>query len=292
MENITISQQYDDRQYNEDVYYAAFSRLAAFFGRNVPSHWHDSCFQLHHLTSGEIELQLDDRHYALQAPLFILTPPTVPHAFISEKESDGHVLIVHQELIWPLMQTLWPGSREALEIPGFCLPLEAGSETQRALEGLWPLLASEFRHQQNGRDTQLRLLAQSVFMMLLREMERGKGANVSVRGEMKLLRRFNQMVNETYRQHLTLPDYARELDISESRLNELCRRLANQSPKRLIHERLLREAKRLLLFSDSSVHQISSALGYKDPAYFARFFHRLAGFSPSEFRRRWNLLRH
>lgn len=292
MENITISQQYDDRQYNEDVYYATFSRLEAFFGRNVPSHWHDSCFQLHHLTSGEIELQLDDRHYALQAPLFILTPPTVPHAFISEKESDGHVLTVHQELIWPLMQTLWPGSREALEIPGFCLPLDAGSETQRALEGLWPLLASEFRHRQNGRDTQLRLLAQSVFMMLLREMERDKGANVSVRGEMKLLRRFNQMVNETYRQHLTLPDYARELDISESRLNELCRRLANQSPKRLIHERLLREAKRLLLFSDSSVHQISSELGYKDPAYFARFFHRLAGFSPSEFRRRWNLLRH
>ncbi len=124
MENITISQQYDDRQYNEDVHYAAFSRLAAFFVRNVPSYWHDCCFQLHHLTSGEIELQLDDRHYALQAPLFILTPPTVPHAFISEKESDGHVLTVHQELIWPLMQTLWPGSREALEIPGFCLPLE------------------------------------------------------------------------------------------------------------------------------------------------------------------------
>jgi len=57
-------------------------------------------------------------------------------------------------------------------------------------------------------------------------------------------------------------------------------------------KRVSPSAKRLLLFSDSSVHQISSALGYKDPTYFARLFHRLAGFSPSEFRRRWNLLRH
>ncbi|HBT14272.1 MAG TPA: 4-hydroxyphenylacetate catabolism regulatory protein HpaA, partial [Erwinia persicina] len=35
-----------------------------------------------------------------------------------------------------------------------------------------------------------------------------------------------------------------------------------------------------------SVHQIAWQLGYKDPAYFARFFHRLTGCSPSEFRRR------
>lgn len=66
----------------------------------------------------------------------------------------------------------------------------------------------------------------------------------------------------------------------------ICRRFANRPPKRLIFDRQLREAKRLLLFSDNAVNEIAWQLGFKDPAYFARFFNRLAGCSPSQFRQR------
>lgn len=76
------------------------------------------------------------------------------------------------------------------------------------------------------------------------------------------------------------------LGMSESRLTELCRRFANQSPKRLIFERVSREARRLLLYSEQSINQIALDLGYKDPAYFARFFNRMMGCSPTQFRGR------
>jgi len=287
MENINISQQYHERQYaDEDVHYATFSGLADFFGRDMRPHWHDRFYQLHYLTSGRIELQLDAHQYSLHAPLFVLTPPSVPHAFTTENDSDGHVLTVRQELVWPLLQALWPGSRESLDIPGFCLSLATRCPTRASLDRLWPLLAQEYSHRLNGRETQLRLLAQSLFMLVLREADPRESGSVSVRGEMRLFQRFNQMVNEKYREHLTVPDYAHDLGISESRLNDLCRRLANLPPKRLIFERVMREARRLLLFSTASVHQIAWQLGYKDPAYFARFFNRLEGCSPSEYRRR------
>ncbi|MCZ5524453.1 helix-turn-helix domain-containing protein, partial [Escherichia coli] len=42
--------------------------------------------------------------------------------------------------------------------------------------------------------------------------------------------------------------------------------------------------KRLLLFSDNAVNNIAWQLGFKDPAYFARFFYRLVGCSPSAYR--------
>ncbi|MFO5586312.1 helix-turn-helix domain-containing protein, partial [Klebsiella pneumoniae] len=45
-----------------------------------------------------------------------------------------------------------------------------------------------------------------------------------------------------------------------------------------------RVAKRLLLFSDSAVNEIAWQLGFKDPAYFARFFSRQVGCSPSSYR--------
>ncbi|EFQ0477483.1 helix-turn-helix domain-containing protein, partial [Shigella flexneri] len=132
----------------------------------------------------------------------------------------------------------------------------------------------------------LQSLAQSIFTILLREAPPNDISTCSVRGEMCLFQKFNRLIDEKYRQHLMVPEYATMLGMSESRLTELCRRFANQSPKRLIFERVSREARRLLLYSEQSINQIALDLGYKDPAYFARFFNRMMGCPPTQFRGR------
>ncbi|WP_121500610.1 4-hydroxyphenylacetate catabolism regulatory protein HpaA [Entomohabitans teleogrylli] len=285
-ENIDVGKEYDKRYANDDVHYETFARLAAFFGRDMRPHWHDRYFQLHFLATGKITLQLDEHYYAVKAPLFILTPPSVPHAFFTEPDSDGHVLTVRQELIWPLVEKLWPGSGEAVTLQGICLSLESSPDTLAALNHYWPMVAYEFRHRRSGWEMLLSAMAQSIFTLLLREAPPDDRSACSVRGEMRQFQRFNRLIDENFRDHLTVPEYADMLAMSESRLTELCRRFANQPPKRLIFERLSREAKRLLLYSSWSVNQIAFELGYKDPAYFARFFHRMAGCSPTRFRGR------
>lgn len=122
-----------------------------------------------------------------------------------------------------------------------------------------------------GREQTLALLAQAVFTLLLRNTALEDSANSGVRGELQLFQRFNKMVDERFREHLPVPEYAQALGVTESRLNDLCRRFANRPPKRLIFDRLLREAKRMLLFSACTVHETAYSLGFKDPAYFARF---------------------
>jgi AraC family 4-hydroxyphenylacetate 3-monooxygenase operon regulatory protein len=56
-------------------------------------------------------------------------------------------------------------------------------------------------------------------------------------------------------------------------------------------ERLMQEAKRLLLFTGSSANEICYQLGFKDPAYFSRFFQRYAQLTPGEYRQRQSGLR-
>ncbi len=121
--NIDISKEYDESLGTDDVHYQSFGRMAAFFGRDMQAHRHDHYFQMHFLDTGQIELQLDDHRYSVQAPLFVLTPPSVPHAFFTESDSDGHVLTVHEDLIWPLLEVLYPGTRETFGLPGICLSL-------------------------------------------------------------------------------------------------------------------------------------------------------------------------
>ncbi len=86
--NIDISKEYDESLGTDDVHYQSFARMAAFFGRHMLPHRHEQYFQMHFLNSGQIELQLDDHRYSVEAPLFVLTPPSVPHAFITESDAD------------------------------------------------------------------------------------------------------------------------------------------------------------------------------------------------------------
>lgn len=285
-DNINVSREYDARYASDDVHYETFARLAAFFGRDMHPHWHDRYFQLHYLATGRITMQLDDRFYAVKAPLFVLTPPSVPHAFFTGPESDGHVLTVRQELVWSWVDTLWPASGELVNTRGFCLSLESSPQTLAALAHYWPLVADEFHHQNHGREIVLNAMTQAIFTLLLRMALPDDRAACNVRGEMNLFQNFNRLVDENFHRHINVPEYARRLSVSESRLSEMCRRFANQSPKQIVLERVSREAKRLLRFSSHSVNQIALTLGFKDPAYFARFFHRMEGCSPTEYRGR------
>lgn len=75
--NIDISKEYDESLGTDDVHYQSFARMAAFFGRHMLPHRHEQYFQMHFLNSGQIELQLDDHRYSVEAPLFVLTPPSL-----------------------------------------------------------------------------------------------------------------------------------------------------------------------------------------------------------------------
>ncbi|AWK40902.1 MULTISPECIES: 4-hydroxyphenylacetate catabolism regulatory protein HpaA [Photorhabdus] len=284
--NIDISKDYDETQGTDDVHYQTFGRMAAFFGRNMQAHRHDGFFQLHFLITGHIELQLDAQHYSVQAPLFILTPPSVPHAFFTQDDSDGYVLTVRQDLILPLLESLYPANKDILDIPAICLSVVDKPEELAAFNHYWALIARESSNNFIGREQSLTFLAQAIFTQLLRNIPLDDHPVNGVRGEIKLFQRFNQLIDNHYHHHLSVPEYAHKLDITESRLKDMCRRFTNRPPKRLIFDRQLREAKRLLLFSDCPVFEVAYQLGFKDPAYFARFFNRLVGCSPSYWRER------
>ncbi len=103
----------------------------------------------------------------MQAPLFVITPPSVPHAFITESDSDGHVLTVHEELIWPLLEVLYPGTRETFGLPGICLSLADKPDELAALAHYWQLIRRSPPPSYRG-GAYLALLAQAVFTLLLR----------------------------------------------------------------------------------------------------------------------------
>jgi len=289
--DIHVGRVYDRRDPEGEVHYETFGRLADFFGRNTPVHRHYCFFQAHVLVQGSIHLNLDGQAYAGHAPILIFTPPTVPHSFYSEEGTDGYVLTIRQEVVRQWQQAM-PGQfpDALLRDPAF-VELNAcggrGDAAFSALVQVLELLGKEFFADERGRSAAVLALGQCFFIHLSRLLVLN-GPSAPVRAErsqdMRLFLQFCDMVEAHFRDHLTLVDYASRLSITEPRLNDLCRRMANQPSKEIVHARLEQEARRLLRFTSVPVGEISYQLGFADPAYFSRFFAKRVGESPSQFR--------
>ncbi len=158
---------------------------------------------MHFLDTGQIELQLDDHRYSVQAPLFVLTPPSVPHAFITESDSDGHVLTVREDLIWPLLEVLYPGTREAFGLRGSASRWPTGRRAA-ALKHYWPLIARESTEQLPGREHTQSCWRRRCLPLLLRNAKLDDHASGGMRGELKLFQRFTQLIDVHYHQHWTV----------------------------------------------------------------------------------------
>lgn len=102
---------------------------------------------------------------------------------------------------------------------------------------------------------------------------------------MDIIREYNILVEKHFREYHHVKDYANLLFKSPKTLSNIFPKYSEKSPIMVINDRILLEAKRLLLYSNNSTNEIASELGYKDPGHFSKFFKKHEGLSPSIFRK-------
>jgi AraC family transcriptional regulator, transcriptional activator of pobA len=102
--------------------------------------------------------------------------------------------------------------------------------------------------------------------------------------EKLLLKRYQEKIEEYYRELHEVGDYAAQLNISAGHLSEVIKAQSGKPAITHIHDRLVLEAKRLLFHTENSVKEIAFDLGFSDASYFNRFFKRETGAPPAEYR--------
>lgn len=100
-----------------------------------------------------------------------------------------------------------------------------------------------------------------------------------------ILDNFRYLINLRYKEVNSVKGYAKLLNVTPNYLNIIARETTGHTANELIHKRIILEAKRLLTGRNSDVSQVAYDLGFKDASYFARFFRKCSGVSPSAFRR-------
>jgi len=151
------------------------------------------------------------------------------------------------------------------------------------IEDLLHKLYTEY-HSKNEWQHPMLLAYMRVLLIYLSRLYTEQFSNAEPSQSRLLLRNYLLQVEKGYKELHEVAAYADALHISAGHLSEVVKEQSGKPAIAHIHERLLLEAKRLLLHSDISIKEMAYQLGFEDASYFNRFFKRLAGQTPMQYR--------
>jgi AraC family transcriptional activator of pobA len=252
----------------------------------IGTHRHTLLSQCVMVTTGPVTVTLDETRAVLAGPAAMIIPAGTVHGFRFRADTQGYVLTVDLARVLGLATVNHRSPIEALFSEPRVLDLREDAQLAERIERLLERQAQEFKQPDSWTAPIGGWLACSALWALAHGTAAHGTPELHGGQEAVRLRRFRQLIESQYLDHRPVAHYARQLSVSETTLNRLCRSLAGTTAFDLIQRRLGLEARRRLVYAASSVNAIARELGFKDPAYFSRFFRRHSGVSPNEFRRR------
>lgn len=99
-----------------------------------------------------------------------------------------------------------------------------------------------------------------------------------------LIRKFHILVEQNFKSYHKVQDYAGFLNKSHKTVSNFFKKHSEKTPLTIINERILLEARRLLLFSNKTAEEIGYEIGFKEAGHFSKFFKTNMGQSPITFK--------
>lgn len=98
------------------------------------------------------------------------------------------------------------------------------------------------------------------------------------------VQRLKRFIEENAFEDIRLRDMAAVVGLSPYVAIRQFKKHVGVTPYTYLSERRTREAQRLLRETRLAIEEVANRTGFRDPAYFSRFFRRITGVSPSDFR--------
>jgi AraC family transcriptional regulator, transcriptional activator of pobA len=251
----------------------------------IATHRHASLCQLVLVASGPVQALLEETTASFSGPAVILIPAGTIHSFKFRADTHGYVLTVDLDRLLNDAAATHQASTQALFAAPRVVPLQHDPGLAQRILKQMEVLETEFRQPDSSSTPVCTWLASSVLAVLAHGVSVQTAPELWSTAELKQLRGFKELIEANYLKHWPVKRYSAQLKVSESTLNRLCRRLCATTAFDLIQQRLALEARRRLMYVALSVNGVAAELGFKDAAYFSRFFRRHSGISPQDFRR-------
>ncbi|EDM37800.1 transcriptional regulator, AraC family protein [Pedobacter sp. BAL39] len=235
------------------------------------------------LTGGSVEMYVDGQLISMEKSSLLLISPSQVHHFVGMKDISGWVMALDGKILDSKTNSViqesatkisfFKLSKADLDFFGNCL-----SNVYHTIEKTEPELFA----------TQLvRALANAVFYKIA-DLHWSINSAVDERYTLRpvqIVQQFKALVKKHFIDLKKPSAYAAKLNISVAYLNDTVKAITGFPATYFLQQEIIGEAQRQLLYTSKSVKEVACVLGYDDWKYFTRLFSKIAGMSPTTFRK-------
>jgi len=238
---------------------------------------------------------IDDKRHELTPKTFYLIGQGQVHNFIFGEELDGYMIRFTKEFL-PPSSLQYKNTLNSTLLGNFFDTNElqiTGKEIVHYENLLSELLYEHSKHDQIYAKTEI---IQYLLLTLLTKLERRLRSlykdqiSQTKDFDSSIYHSFVSLIEEHYKLHKPVEFFTKQLGIDNRKLSCITRKVSNKTPKRILNERIMIEAKRMLHFTNFTLKEISYDLGYDDPSYFSRYFKLYTGSNPKKYRENYKRL--
>lgn len=223
---------------------------------------------LYHFTKAKGALIIDQERYSIKGGETVVLRPQQVHFWEGSALPEGYVIlfdarILSDKLMWSFNQ-LPTGQPLYLKAP-------------------IPNLLELF-YQENP----VEVLSQQYLQLILLHLQQYKKADSNSKPpdyQWEKVEAFKQLIEKHFHEERSPSAYAELLFISSNYLNKLVKRQTGKTAGSLIRERIVVEIKRLLRYTNASISEVATTLGFDSVSYFTTFFKKQTGQTPGAYRK-------
>ncbi len=251
-------------------------------------HRHDF-YEVLYLSNGSGLHIIDSNKYDIAPPCVFFLSPGQAHKLELSQDIKGYIFLFTSEF-YLLNQK---NKNRLLEYPFFFStekvnpPLALSKEEdQKFLHSLFRKACKEVEREKESTEEVVRsildlilLICDQLYPQELRTILKGKG-HILVKNFLKLL-------EENYQLNLRVNDYAELLAVTPNHLTQMVKQITGKTSVELLQDKITAEIKRLLVHTNMNVTEISDILSFPDQSYFTKYFKKMTGTTPLQFRKEY-----
>lgn len=224
-----------------------------------------------HYLNGEVQ--------AVQAPVVLVAPKGRWHLYLPSATAEGWSIGFVESLVPHAANLLFLNS-----VPCAGVPLSRPALAERLCCMAELIHHNHWELQAADPVVQSFLLAAFLRKLELEHQKQaGRNQNLPMADRL-LMERFLALLDEACRHHWSAVRFTRELRCSRHNLAAICQQATGKPVHAALEEHRMCQARMLLVQSEMCIQQIALELGYPDPSYFSKAFHRANGVAPTEYR--------
>ncbi|MGH2666639.1 AraC family transcriptional regulator [Flavobacterium sp.] len=150
---------------------------------------------------------------------------------------------------------------------------------------LFQQIADELHNEKDNLQSDiLQNLLQNLMLHSERERKKQNFYEIKKSTDLDYVLLFKDILETNYTNQKQVNFYAKQIIITEKRLNQATSKVLGKTPKQIIDDRIILESKRILAHTNISIKEVGYNLGFDEPTNFIKYFKKHSNLTPIEFR--------